>query len=144
MVQASFFTGRENSFVGSKQSESTYGDKLSCKSNNWQQWWFESCGWKEQIYVVINIGVPSNGSIVELSNNGNFIFKESIIGQTLWHNFDHPGDTFLYLVWLLKLGRELCWLLGKVKLIHHLDNSHSDFHLKDHLKFKISKLPCLK
>ncbi|KAF3451604.1 hypothetical protein FNV43_RR07699 [Rhamnella rubrinervis] len=42
-----------------------------------------------------NIGVPSNNSVAELSDNGNFILKDGITGEILWRSFDHPANTLL-------------------------------------------------
>ena len=42
-----------------------------------------------------NINVSSNSSVATLSDNGNFILKDSISGENLWQSFDHPGDTIL-------------------------------------------------
>ncbi|KAF4386945.1 hypothetical protein F8388_006900 [Cannabis sativa] len=41
------------------------------------------------------IPVRSNGSIVELSDNGNLVLKDEKTGESLWQSFQHLGDTFL-------------------------------------------------
>ncbi|XP_030491515.2 G-type lectin S-receptor-like serine/threonine-protein kinase At1g61480 isoform X2 [Cannabis sativa] len=41
------------------------------------------------------IPVRSNGSIVELSDNGNLVLKDEKTGENLWQSFQHLGDTFL-------------------------------------------------
>ena len=42
-----------------------------------------------------NVRVRSNSSIAVLSDNGNLVLQDSILGENLWQSFNHPADTFL-------------------------------------------------
>ncbi|KAG5561488.1 hypothetical protein RHGRI_004514 [Rhododendron griersonianum] len=42
-----------------------------------------------------NISLPSNNSMAVLSDEGNLILKDSVLGLTLWESFKYPVDTFL-------------------------------------------------
>ncbi|KAF3451606.1 hypothetical protein FNV43_RR07701 [Rhamnella rubrinervis] len=42
-----------------------------------------------------NTGAQSNGSVAELSDDGNLLLKNVTTGTILWRSFDHPGNTLL-------------------------------------------------
>ncbi|XP_057513060.1 G-type lectin S-receptor-like serine/threonine-protein kinase At1g61370 isoform X2 [Actinidia eriantha] len=47
------------------------------------------------IFWSTNVSTPSNNSVAVLLDEGNFVLRDSVSGDSLWESFNHPCDTVL-------------------------------------------------